>query len=107
MGPFRAMPAGPKRPLKPDTLRRVIRTFAPYRVEIAWTVLAVLVSATLGLLSPFFLETIINRGLLAHRLDVITRYTLYTLLATLGTTAFALGYSYLSIVIGQRIMRDL
>lgn len=72
-----------------------------------WTALAVLSSATLGLLSPFFLRIIVNDGLLAHRLEIVTRYTLWTLLATLLATTFALGYGYLSIVVGQRIMRDL
>jgi len=101
------MASGPEKPLQKTTLRRVVRTFAPYRVQIVWTVFAVLGSATLGLLSPFFLKIIVNAGLLARRLDVVTRYTVYTLLATLGATALGLGYSYLSIVIGQRIMRDL
>jgi ATP-binding cassette subfamily B protein len=101
------MAAGPPRPLRQGTLRRVVRTFGPYRTEIAWTVLAVLASATLGLLAPFFLKIIINQGLLARNLAVVSRYTVYTLLATIGGSALALGYSYLSIVVGQRIMRDL
>ena len=37
----------------------------------------------------------------------MTRYTVYTLLATIFGTALALGYGYLSILVGQRIMRDL
>jgi ATP-binding cassette subfamily B protein len=68
---------------------------------------AVLLSATLGILSPFFLQRIVNQGLLGHDLGVVTRFTLYTLGATLGGTAFALWYGYLSVVVGQHIMRDL
>ena len=40
-------------------------------------------------------------------MGVITRYTAYTILATLGGTALTLGYSYLSTQVGQHIMRDL
>jgi len=76
-------------------------------VQVALTVGAVLISAALGLLSPFYLKIIINDGLLAQRLDVVTRYTIYTLVATILGTALALGYGYLSILVGQRIMRDL
>src|SRR5215467_12500349 len=104
---MRGMMPGPTRPIKKGTKQRIVRTFLPYRMQISWTAVAVLASATLGLLSPFFLQTIVNQGLLVHRLDVITRYTLYTLLATLLGTACALGYGYLSVVVGQRIMRDL
>jgi len=107
MGPMRGMASGPPRPIKKTTLGRIARTFIPYRKEMIWTALAVLASATLGLLSPFFLKTIVNQGLLAQRLDVVTKFTLWTLLATILATTFALGYSYLSIVVGQRIMRDL
>jgi ATP-binding cassette subfamily B protein len=106
MGPFRGG-YGPTRPIKKGTLPRVIRTFKPYKVQLAWTGLAVLSSAALGLLPPFYLKIIINQGLLAHDLDAVTHYTLYTLLATVGGTALGLGFSYLSTVIGQHIMRDL
>ncbi len=107
MGPMRSMSGGPPRPIKKTTLRRIASTFLPYRAEMVLTVLAVLASATLGLFSPFFLKIIVNEGLLAHHLDVVTKFTVWTLLATLIAMAFALGYGYLSIVVGQRIMRDL
>ena len=107
MGPMRSMGGAPPRAIKKTTLGRIGRTFIPYRKEMTWTALAVLVSAALGLLSPFFLRIIVNDGLVARRLDVVTKFTVWTLLATIFATVFSLGYSYLSIVVGQRIMRDL
>ena len=101
------VPTGPKKPIKKETLGRVMRTFRPYKPQVSLIVVAVLISATLGLLPPFLLQRIINDGLLARRLDLIARYTLITLAATLAGTVFALGYGYLSILVGQRIMRDL
>ena len=98
---------GPSRPLKRETLVRIARSFAPYKLQLFWTAIAVLASAGLGLLSPFFLRIIINRGLLRHDMSVISRYTIYTILATLGGTGLALGFGYLSSIVGQRIMRDL
>ena len=102
-----SLPPGPKKPLKPDTMRRVIGTFRPYTGQVAWIAVAVLAAAALGLLSPFFLRAIVNRGLLGHDMGVITRYTLDTILATVGGTALTLGYNYLSTQVGQHIMRDL
>ena len=84
-----------------------VRTFKPYGVYVTWIVITVLASAVIGLFPPFFLRTIVNRGLLGRDLDSVVRYTLYTLAATLASTAFALGYGYLSVLVGQRIMRDL
>jgi ATP-binding cassette subfamily B protein len=99
--------AGPKRPISKETLRRVAASFRPYRAQVIWTAVAVLASAALGIMPPLFLQTIISQGLIAHDLGVITRYTLYTLAATIGATALSLGYGYLSIAVGQHIMRDL
>lgn len=93
-------------PVNRATVRRILASFAGYRAQIAWIVGAVLVSAFLGLLPPLFLRTIINTGLVGRRLDIVTAYTLYTLAATIASTAASLGYNYLSIEVGQRIMRD-
>ena len=98
---------GEKKPLKPDTLRRVALTFVPYRSTVAAIAIAVFASAALGLFSPFLLRAIINRGLLGHDMALVTRDTALTLAATLGATALALLYGYWSVLVGQRIMRDL
>ena len=100
-------PPGPKKPLKPDTVHRVVETFRPYRLEVVGIALAVLLAAGLGLMPPFLLKAIINRGLLARDMGLVTRDTLLTLSATLAATALSLLYGYWSILVGQRIMRDL
>jgi len=96
-----------KRPIKKETLRRIAGTFAPYLPQVVLTAVAVLASAGLGLMSPFFLQIIVNKGLLGKNIGVVTAYSLYTLAATIGGTGLSVGYAYLSTVVGQRIMRDL
>ena len=81
--------------------------FAPYRQRVFAIVVLVLLSAGIGLLSPFFLEKIVNDGLLHLNLGVVEWYSFYTLLAILASTAFGLGFGYLSVLVGQRIMLDL
>jgi ATP-binding cassette, subfamily B, bacterial len=98
---------GGKPSFKPGTPKRVLGTFRPYTGNLTGIAAAVLVSAALGLLSPYFLKIIIDRGLQTGDLGIIARYSVYTLLATIGSTGFALLYGYLSVVVGQRIMRDL
>ncbi len=105
--PTRGMAGAPRKPIQRATVRRVLKTFGPYRWHLTGIALLVLVSVALGLLAPFFLRTLINDGLLQRRMSVVTHYTLLTLLVTFGGTALMLGYSYLSMAVGQRIMRDL
>jgi ATP-binding cassette subfamily B protein len=88
------------------TFQRVLSTFAPYRWQLVGIALLVFASAALGLLSPFYLRTLINDGLLKRDLSVVTHYTLLTLLVTVGSVVLALGYGYQSMLVGQRIMRD-
>jgi ATP-binding cassette subfamily B protein len=98
---------GAKKPLKPETIRRVVRTFDPYKITVFWIAVTVIGAAAFGLLPPFLLRAIINDGLIARDMGLVTRDTLLTLLATLLSTALTLLYGYWSVLVGQRIMRDL
>lgn len=101
------MPRSHAKPIKIDTLRRVARTFFAYKLQMVLIVSAILLSTSLGLLSPFFLRTVVNQGLLQHNPSVVFWYTLYMLAATLGGTLFSLVYGYLSVSVGQQILYDL
>jgi ATP-binding cassette subfamily B protein len=94
------------KPVNRETVKRVMRSFTPYKAQVAFIVACVLASACLGLLPPLYLRTIINAGLGARNMAVVGEYSLFTLVATLLSTAATLGYSYLSIAVGQNIMRD-
>ena len=96
-----------RKPIKPDTLKRVMDTFQPYHKQVAGIAVTVLGAAALGLLPPFLLQAIINKGLLGRDMTLVTRDTALTLAATLVSTALTLYYGYLSVLVGQRIMRDL
>jgi len=85
----------------------VMGLFAPYKSSVGWTILLILISAGLGILPPFFLKVIVNDGLLKHQLGTVTAFSIYTLLATIGGTVFGLGFAYVSVLVGQKIMRDL
>jgi len=89
------------------TMRRVVALFGTYQSHIAGIFVLVLASAGIGLLAPFFLQSLINQGLLKGNLGVVTHYTLLTLLVTLVATLLSLGYGYLSLLVGQHLMRDL
>jgi ATP-binding cassette subfamily B protein len=83
------------------------KVFHPYIPQVWTTVALVLASAAVGLFPPFLLKGIINDGLGRRDLGVVTRLSLETLLAVSLSTGAALGFGYVSTLIGQRIMRDL
>ncbi len=91
----------------PDTLRRAVALFGAYQGHLWGIFVLVLGAAGIGLLAPFYLQSLINDGLLKQNLGVVTHYTLLTLAVTIGATILSLGYGYLSLVVGQHLMRDL
>lgn len=97
---------GGTKPLKSGTLKRVKDSFRPYTRDMILIAVAVLISAGLGLLPPYYLRATIDDGLQQNNLGLVTRLSLLTIAATLGSTVFSLAYGYLSVVVGQRIMRD-
>lgn len=67
----------------------------------------VLLGVVLGLLPPFFLQVIVDHGFAHADLQVISEYSVATILATICAAGATLLYGYQSVVIGQRIMREL
>ncbi|HSI74036.1 MAG TPA: ABC transporter ATP-binding protein [Fimbriimonas sp.] len=98
---------GAPRKLNRATLRRIASAFRPYRPQVILIGVLVLASALIGLLNPFLLKDLVNVGLMNRDLRVITRDSVLTLLATIGATGFGLGFGYVSVLVGQKIMRDL
>ena len=96
-----------RKPIPRATVQRVTQAFKPYQWQLISIALLVLASAALSLLAPFYLRTIIDEGLHKSNLNIVTHYTLLTLLVTFGSTLLGLGYGYLSMAVGQHIMRDL
>ncbi len=96
-----------KRPISKDSWRRVGGLFHDYPKEVVTTCVLVLISAGLQVASPFFLRVIVDHGLVVKDFSIVVRYSIFTLLATIGSTGAALGYGYVSTVMGQWIMRDL
>ncbi|MGC4044067.1 MAG: ABC transporter ATP-binding protein [Armatimonas sp.] len=100
-------PGGPPKPLGATTKKRIVQAFAPYRPQLVLIALFVLISAGLGLFSPYWLRAIIDDGLQKGNMPLVVHNSILTLLATLGSTAFAMAYGYLSTLVGVKILRDL
>ncbi len=96
-----------KKKVSQATVSRVIALFKPYRKEVVITTVSVIASSLIGLLPLFYLKVIVDDGILHRDLAVTARYSLYTVLTTIVASGLTLYYGYLSVAVGQHIMRDL
>lgn len=88
------------------TLRRVAQAFRPYKWQVAAVMLAILVTATLGLVNPYLLKLIIDDAFAHRDFGRLTFYVLLMIATPIVTGLIGVWQSYLNNVIGQRVMRD-
>ena len=87
--------------------RRVLGLFGPYRKEVGAILGVVLLAVVAGVLPPFFLKTIIDKGITKGNFGVVVEFSIFTLIAVLAGAGLTLLYGFQSVVVGQRIMSDL
>jgi len=96
----------PTKKMNKETVRRVMSAFSPYKATVVATLAVVMVAVLFGLLPPWFLQIIIDKGFQHKDLGLITRYSAYTFVATIAGASLTLLYGYWSVVVGQKIMVD-
>ncbi len=97
----------PSRPVTPGTVRRVVSYFAPYRMQVALVLVAILVIALLGIVNPILLKLIIDGAILHHDLGKLTLYVGLMIVIPVVTGLIGVGQTYANNLVGQRVMRDL
>lgn len=90
-----------------EILRRVAQMFRPYKRDVVYTIVAVLIGTGLGILPPLWFQTIIDEGITNKNFPVLVNYSVLVIVATILGALFTLLYGYLGVVVGQKIMCDL
>src|ERR687885_761005 len=88
-------------------VRRVARLFKPYRGQVGLVFASILVTGALGVAPAFITKAIINEALIPHDLHLLWRLVLLMIGIPLVSGAIGVGQTYLTTVIGQRVMQDL
>ena len=106
-GGSRPLPEGSDLPIDAQTLRRVVRFFKPYWKRVVLTLVAILITAGLGLINPYLLRAIIDDAI--PNRDLTLLYWLVGLMVAVPiiSSLISVGQTYLNVVIGQNVMRDL
>src|ERR671939_1075457 len=88
-------------------VRRVARLFKPYRGQVGLVFGSILVTGALGVAPAFLTKAIINDALLPHDLHLLWQLVLLMIAIPLLSGAIGVGQTYLTTVVGQRVMQDL
>ncbi|MGB2953663.1 MAG: ABC transporter ATP-binding protein [Gaiellaceae bacterium] len=92
-------------------VRRVARLFRPYRRRVALVSLTILASSGLGVVNPVLTKVVFDRALFPRsgQPNLHLLYELIAIMVAVAITggAIGIGQTYLTSVLGQRVMQDL
>jgi ATP-binding cassette, subfamily B, bacterial len=101
----------PERPadkaVRRANLRRIAHLFRPYRVRLAGVCALILVSAALGVVSPFLLRAVLDTAIPDARTGLLTALVAGMIAIAVITGALGVVQTLHSNKVGQRVMHDL
>jgi ATP-binding cassette, subfamily B, bacterial len=111
------VPDQDRRPIRKQTVRRVIGTFRPYRGKVALVGLAIVVTSGLGVVNPLLIKRIFDKALFGNppgQCDGGSCPNLHTLYWSVAlmvaipivTGIIGIGQTYLANLVGLRVMQD-
>jgi ATP-binding cassette, subfamily B, bacterial len=92
---------------RPRDLRRIARLFHPYRVRLSAVLGLIVISATLGMASPFLLREVLDKAIPRGDTTLLTWLVLGMIGVSIATGVLGVAQTWLSNVVGQRVMHDL
>jgi ATP-binding cassette subfamily B protein len=110
---MRAVRGGESKPpplMDPERKRdrgRIMRLFAPYRVRLAAVIGLIIFSSGISMISPFLLRAVLDNALPNRDSTLLAELVLGMIAIAIVTAAFGVWQTYISNVIGQRVMHDL
>ncbi len=88
-------------------LRRIAGLFRPYRGRLAAVLALIALSAALGMVSPFLLREVLDVAIPRGDTTLLTWLVAGMIAISVATGALGVGQTWLSNVVGQRVMHDL
>jgi len=93
--------------LKPDTFKRILAFAAPYKVELIYFLIAVVIDASLVVATPLLLRTLIDKGVIPHNGGLVTKLALIVGLLAVADALINMVSRYFSARIGEGLIYDL
>ena len=107
-----------QRPIRKQTVRRVIRIFRPYRAQVVLVSAAIVLTSGLGVVNPLLIKWVFDHALFGNppgRCDAGVCPNIHSLYVGVAfmvaipivTSVIGIGQTYLANVVGLRVMQDL
>src|SRR5437588_11108102 len=90
-----------------QTFRRFVGFFRPYQGRLAVIGVAILVTATIGVINPILIKLVIDNLTGPRDLGLLYLQSGLMIVLPIVTSLIGVGQSYLSNLVGQRVMYDL
>ena len=104
-------PDPPERPadkaVRRANFRRIVRLFGPYRLKLSGVSALILVSAALGVVSPFLLREVLDVAIPRQRTGLLTALVAGMIAISVVTGVLGVVQTLFSNKVGQRVMHDL
>src|SRR5436189_607863 len=88
-------------------LRRISRLFLRYRARLGAVLALILLSAGLGMVSPFLLRQVLDTAIPDRETTLLTWLVLGMIVISIATGVLGVAQTWQSNVVGQRVMHDL
>src|SRR3954447_13379411 len=121
-GAFRVRPNDEDpRPIRKETVRRVVATFKPYKRKVSLVALAIVTTSILGVVNPLLIKLIFNNALFGNQaepasvacsgtacpnLPLLYRYVALMVAIPVISGTIGIGQTYLANLVGHRVMQD-
>jgi ATP-binding cassette, subfamily B, bacterial len=92
---------------RPRELRRIARLFRPYRARLGVVLGLIVISAGLGMASPFLLREVLDKAIPEGDTTLLAWLVLGMIGVSVATGVLSVAQTWLSNVVGQRVMHDL
>jgi ATP-binding cassette subfamily B protein len=93
--------------LPPGTVRRIIRFAAPYRRQLVWFLILIVLDAVIGAVNPLIVRAIVDNGIAHHRIGLTEVLALVIAALALLDAADSLGNRWFSARIGEGLIYDM
>src|SRR3954447_8142805 len=121
-GAFRVRPNDEDpRPIRKETVRRVVATFKPYKRKASLVALAIVTTSILGVVNPLLIKLIFNNALFGSQAEpapvacsgpacpnrpLLYRYVALMVAIPVISGTIGIGQTYLANLVGLRVMQD-
>ena len=91
----------------PGELRRIARLFSPHRRALGAVLALIALSAGISMISPFLLRSLLDTAIPHKDTTLLTWLVAGMIAVSIATGVLGVGQTWLSNVVGQRVMHDL